>query len=161
MAQFEIRPARDTDRVRVNLILKDEWHGPKIVSRGKAYDGRSFPAFIAWQGDGIVGLLTYRIEGDECEVMTLNSFTEGIGVGSALIDAVKAVAKASRCRRLWLVTTNDNTSSLRFYQRRGFVIVAWHHDAMTEMRRLLKPEIPEVIDGTPVRDEIELEMTLP
>jgi ribosomal protein S18 acetylase RimI-like enzyme len=81
-------------------------------------------------------------------------------VGSALIAAVRAAAQAAGCRRLWLVTTNDNTRALRFYQKRGFRLAALYPNAMERYRRL-KPQIPELgLDGIPLRDEIELEMTL-
>jgi RimJ/RimL family protein N-acetyltransferase len=90
----------------------------------------------------------------------MNSLASGLGVGSLLIDAVKSAAISSRCRRLWLITTNDNTPALRFYQKRGFQLVALHRDAVTQSRNL-KPEIPALgCDGIQVRDEIELEILL-
>jgi len=81
-------------------------------------------------------------------------------VGSSLIDAVKFVAMASNCRRLWLTTTNDNTQALRFYQKRGFVLTAIYLGAIENSRKL-KPNIPMIgYDGIPVKDEIELAMPL-
>jgi ribosomal protein S18 acetylase RimI-like enzyme len=81
-------------------------------------------------------------------------------VGSALIEAATQAARRVGCRRLWLITTNDNTHALRFYQKRGFVIAAIHVNALEKARRL-KPEIPLIgEDGIPLRDEIELEMIL-
>jgi len=65
------------------------------------------------------------------------------------------------CRRVWLVTTNDNVDALAFYQRRGFRLAALHRAAVTEARETLKPEIPEVArNGIPIRDELELELEL-
>jgi hypothetical protein len=64
------------------------------------------------------------------------------------------------CTRLWLITTNDNLHALRFYQKRGFMLVAVHRNAVEQSRKL-KPEIPLYgKDGIPIRDEIELEMLL-
>ena len=64
------------------------------------------------------------------------------------------------CRRVWLITTNDNLRALRFYQRRGFRLVAVHPNALARSREL-KPSIPEIgLDGIPLRDELELELTL-
>jgi len=61
---------------------------------------------------------------------------------------------------MWLITTNDNTRALRFYQKRGFHLVAVYPNSLNESRRL-KPQIPIIgIDGIPLRDEIELEITL-
>ncbi|MGW8250920.1 MAG: GNAT family N-acetyltransferase, partial [Anaerolineales bacterium] len=59
-----------------------------------------------------------------------------------------------------LITTNDNLPALRFYQKRGFHLVALYPNALAESRRL-KPEIPfKGLDGIPLRDEIELEMLI-
>jgi RimJ/RimL family protein N-acetyltransferase len=73
---------------------------------------------------------------------------------------VQQAAHQAGCRRLWLITTNDNTAALRFYQRRGFTLAAIHCDAVSRSRQI-KPEIPLIgNDGIPIRDEIELEMWL-
>lgn len=86
---------------------------------------------------------------------------QGRGVGSALLGAVEELARRRGCKRLWLVTTNDNTHALAFYQRRGFVLAALHRDAVTEARKTLKPSLPLVGEGgIPLRDELELEQWL-
>jgi len=84
----------------------------------------------------------------------------GAGAGTALLDAVVEHARASGWRRLWLITTNDNTDALRLYQRAGWEWVAWHRDAVTDSRAL-KPELPEIgAHGIAIRHEIELEYPL-
>ena len=117
--------------------------------------------------NGIVGIPAHpdesavdRIANDECELISLDSLVEGIGVGTRLIEAVRGAAVSAGCRRLWLITTNDNTVALRFYQKRGFELATVHRNALDASRRL-KPSIPRIgIDGIPLRDEIELEMRL-
>jgi hypothetical protein len=81
-------------------------------------------------------------------------------VGSALLDAAAATARAEGCARLRLITTNDNLDALRFYQRRGFRLVALRPGAV-DVARVLKPQIPRTGDfGIAVRDELELEREL-
>jgi ribosomal protein S18 acetylase RimI-like enzyme len=93
-------------------------------------------------------------------LVTINAFVDGLGVGGALVDAVADQARGLGCRRLWLITTNDNTRALRFYQRHGFRLVAVHTGAIAESRRL-KPGISLIgNDGIPIRDELELERDL-
>jgi hypothetical protein len=47
--------------------------------------------------------------------------------------------------------------AIRFYQLRGFSLIAIHRNAIEESRKL-KPEIPLIgIDGIPIKDEIEME----
>ena len=131
-----------------------------MVTRGRVHHIDRLPGFVAIRGNERLGLATYLIEGSACQITSLDSLVEGMGVGTALIEAVAATAFAARCERLWLITTNDNTHALRFCQKRGFSLVAVHRNALEQSRKL-KPEIPLVgIDGIPLRDEIELEKVL-
>lgn len=107
-----------------------------------------------------IGLLTYILRGDECEITSLNSLPEGRGIGTALIDKAIRAAKEQKCRRICLITTNDNLRALGFYQKRGFELVAIQRGAVNESRKL-KPSISWIGENNiPLRDEIELEMLL-
>jgi ribosomal protein S18 acetylase RimI-like enzyme len=155
----QVRALDESDRAWQRSRL-EAWQAVWVVSRGKMFDVPALPGFVALRGDERVGLLTYHIEGDQCEVVTLHSQVQDIGAGSALMAAAQVVARAAGCKRLWLITTNDNLHALRFYQRRGMHIAEVHVNALEESRRL-KPEIPLVgMDGIPLRDEIELEIVL-
>ena len=141
-------------------MLEEQWGSVTQVRRGRAYRADELPGFAAIQDDKPAGLITYNINGEQCEITSLNSLVEGVGIGTGLIDAVKNAANSSKCKRLWLITTNDNTPALRLYQKRGFLLVAVYPNALEESRKL-KPEIPLTgIDGIPIRDEIELELLL-
>ncbi len=105
-------------------------------------------------------MLTYHIAEGQVEIVTLDSAESNQGVGTALISETLSLARSSNYRRIWLITTNDNTAALRFYQKQGFHIAAIHQDAVNESRNI-KPEIPITgLDGIPIRDEIELEYIL-
>jgi ribosomal protein S18 acetylase RimI-like enzyme len=160
LTPIQVRPLESADADWVRQLLAEHWHSAKIVSRGKVHYADRLPGLIAMQDDRRVGLVTFHVEGDECEIVTLNSLAEGIGVGSALISGIRSAAISNNCRRVWLITTNDNTPALRFYQQRGFTLAAFHRNAL-QLSRKLKPEIQLVgLDGIPLRDELELEMLL-
>jgi ribosomal protein S18 acetylase RimI-like enzyme len=157
---FRIEPIGPQHRSQSAELLVEQFGTSQMVSRGELWDARDHPGFLALDERGPVGVVTYRIQGDACEITTLCSRDRGRGAGSALIAAVQEVARSTGCRRLWLVTTNDNLPALRFYQKRGFHLVAVYPNALEEYRRL-KPQIPHVgLDGIPLRDEIELEIRL-
>jgi len=81
------------------------------------------------------------------------------GISTDLIDAAKAAAVESGCRRLLLVTANDNMNALRFYQKRGFSLFKINRNAV-EFTRKLKP-VPLIgADCVPSVDEVEIEMML-
>ncbi|MGN6562877.1 MAG: GNAT family N-acetyltransferase [Thermomicrobiales bacterium] len=157
---FIVRPVTAADRDWITQLLRERWGATLIVSRGQVHDAAALPGVVAATPAGLAGLATYRIAGDECELVTLDSLAPGQGIGTGLIAVVRAAAVAAGCRRLWLITTNDNLPALRFYQRRGFVLAALHRDAIAASRRL-KPQIPLLgLDNIPIRDELELEMAL-
>lgn len=118
------------------------------------------PGFGVFDGSRLVALVTYHLSDDGCEIVTLASDRPSKGLGSRLLEDVAAVAKSKGLRRVWLITTNDNTDALRFYQKRGFSLAALHRGAVDRSRRI-KPEISlRGNDGIPIRDEIELELLL-
>ena len=156
-----VRPLDDSDRGWALEVERDSWGEPVVARRGELVDPTSLPGFVALVGDDRAGLVTFEVRGEECEVVTMRSLREGIGVGRALLEAVREEAVAAGCRRLWLVTTNDNVRALGVYQRWGLNIVAFRRDAVTEARKHLKPSIPERDEnGIPIRHELELELLL-
>jgi ADP-ribose pyrophosphatase len=139
-------------------FLQERW-GLPVITRGKAYDPTAYPGFIAKDRGGLPqGLVTYRIEAGECEILSLDSLSGGYGIG--LVKTVKLAALEAGCWRLWLITTNDNLSAMRFYQKVGFQMAAVHRNALAVSRQL-KPSLPLIgEDGLPLRDEVEFEMIL-
>lgn len=155
-----IRARTEDDRAWAEAQLRTRWGGAIMVTRGQIHDLSALPGFVALLDGERVALATYRLAGDECELTSLDSLREGRGAGTALLAAVMERACAAGCRRLWLITTDDNTHALRFYQRRGFRLAALYRGAVTTAR-LLKPAIPLLgDDGIPIRDELELELPL-
>jgi len=141
-------------------LICERWGSAAIVTRGIVHRADRAPGFVALAGGSPQGLLTHQTTDGDCEILTLNSLLEGRGIGRALIAAVREFASAQKFRRVWLITTNDNTAALRFYQMQGFQLTAIYRDVVKESRKL-KPEIPEKgLDGIAIRDEIELELQL-
>jgi GNAT superfamily N-acetyltransferase len=105
-------------------------------------------------------LLDFLRDYHECEIVTLDSKVNNIGLGTKLINKVIEKAKEIGCKRIWLITTNDNSHAIRFYQRRGFEWIGFYRDVMKDSRKL-KPEISEFgYDNIPIKHEIEFEYIL-
>lgn len=156
-----VRTSEPADRAIVESFL-DEHATAKVARLGELVDARKHPALIAEDDTGVLaGVLTYVLEGDRCEILTLHAAERWRGAGTALIEEVERIASGAGCRRLWLITTNDNIDGLRFYQRRGFHLVQLHGGVVDRSRESLKPEIPETGEyGIPIRDELELQKPL-
>ena len=159
MSEFHIRAIDSSDRQWVTRFITERWGAEFVVAHREIYYCKDLPGFIAVGAKEKIGLVTYTMSGSECEIVSLDSVRPCIGIGTALIEAVRGVAVETGYKRLWLITTNDNMNALRFYQKRGFVLVKIDRGAV-EYARQLKP-IPRIgLDGVPIRDEIELEMLL-
>ena len=157
---FSIEPVEGY-REFVDGQIIESWSGPHIVSKGTLHDTRTHNGFAAINEESeVVGYILYNIVDTDCEITVLESLCERQGIGGALINAVTETAKEAGCTRTWLITTNDNTHAIRFYQRFGFTLRAVHIDAVDEARKL-KPQIPLTgNDGIPLTHEFEFEMRI-
>jgi ribosomal protein S18 acetylase RimI-like enzyme len=157
---FEVRPVRDEDRDWIRHLIRERWVDEFVVGHGAVYRPAELDGFVAMEGADVVGLATYRIDGDACEIVTIDALVERRGVGSSLVEAVHERAHRAGCARLWLVTTNDNERAQAFYDKLGFRVVAVREGAVDEARKL-KPSIPMIgAGGVPITDELELERRL-
>ncbi|MCR4643779.1 MAG: GNAT family N-acetyltransferase [Oscillospiraceae bacterium] len=132
----------------------------EMVIHGESISLENADGWFAFEDEIITGLITWRIINAEMEILSLDSLKEKNGIGTALINKAVEEAKNKDCIRIKLITTNDNLSALRFYQKRGFDMVRLYRNAVEESRKV-KPQIPLTgEDGIPIRHEIELEMNL-
>jgi ribosomal protein S18 acetylase RimI-like enzyme len=143
---MELRPLDDEDRPWVAETVSNEW-GLPIVSISGRHNPAELAGFVAIEGDERLGLITYRTTDEDCEVVTLNSFRPRIGTGTALLRAVKQIAD-DRGLSLWLITTDENSNAIRFYEHCGMARRALHRDFVEVVRRY-KP------DSEGYRDAIE------
>ena len=161
MTKVVVRPLSTDDHHWVREVVARDWGSPLVISPGGLRDVSSLPGFVAVSQNEPVGLVTYEMhQSNDCEVVTLDSYLPSAGVGTALLDAVTDHAKNEGCARLWLTTTNDNTAALRFYQRRGWNLIALHRDILAEWRKL-KPSMSLLgFDQIPMRHALELELRI-
>jgi ribosomal protein S18 acetylase RimI-like enzyme len=134
-------PLVEADRPWATALVAAHFGSTTVVSRGVLHDARALPGLIAHEHGRRQGLLQYRLVDDQLEIVVLIACQRRQGIGRRLLEAIEDVARAQGCRRLWLVTTNDNAPALAFYRAMRWRQCAVHRDAMREARRL-KPEIP-------------------
>lgn len=154
---FKIRAVKNSDKEWVRKFIANRWGSEKIISRGRIHYPHKLPGFVAIKNKKYLGLITYNLEKNDCQIISTDSLVKRQGIGTALVEKVEKIAKKSQCKRMWLITTNDNLDALRFWQKRGFLIKKVYPNAISFSRKL-KPEIPLIGNlGIPIRDEIELE----
>ena len=114
---FTIRSVTPDDKNWVLDVVRG-WGADFIVSRGRKIYPAEIEGFLAVNSEGKrVGLVTFEINENQCEIVTLDAFEKFSGIGTALNKKVTGVARQRGCSRLWLITANDNLDAIRFYQR--------------------------------------------
>lgn len=134
-----------------------------MVSRGTLHTLSEHPALIAERKAEPVGFAVYRVESDAWEVLAILAEDQWQGIGSILMDELERLALSRSVTRLWLCTTNDNLSALRFYQRRGYrlrELTAGAFERVLELKGLPRDQVVTGENGIPIRDELLLEKRL-
>jgi GNAT superfamily N-acetyltransferase len=158
---MNVRPITPEDREWVADLIATAFGSVRLMSNDHLIDDASLLNGFAAEIDGrpVGCALVNDVDGD-VELVALVSTYRGAGVGSGLLETVVERGKRDGWKRLWLVTSNDNTDAIRMYQRAGWEWTEFRRDAITKARAV-KPEIPEIGNhGIPVRHEIHFEAPL-
>jgi ribosomal protein S18 acetylase RimI-like enzyme len=122
----------------------------------RQYDVLACPAFLACDGEKVVGLASYAEETAWRAVIlvVLNVLPgyQGRGGGRALLQALCKETVARGMSRVLVATSNDNLMALAFYQRLGFRITEIAVGRIAEDHGGAFPGF----GGIMVRDEIRL-----
>jgi GNAT superfamily N-acetyltransferase len=158
MPLLTVRRLVSADRSRTRALIRERWGDDVVVVHGEVLRPSDLPGFAGLDWEGLV---TYRVRGARCEIVTIDALEAGVGVGTALLAAVVRAARQAGCAVIRVVATNDNLDALAWYERRGFRVVEVRRGEVARSR-LLKPSIPKVNDanGLPIEDEVELELRL-
>src|ERR1700684_310453 len=112
-----VRPVEESDRPTVEWLTTQLWGAAEVVVHDGAFYPATLPGFIAERAGRIVCLVTFEVRPGVLEIATINAVEPHFGIGTMLIEAVRAEAKRCHCQEVTLPTTNDNVDALRFYQR--------------------------------------------
>lgn len=157
---MQVRPLTNDERAALTGWVSHTADSPIAVTPLSTYDLRGLDGFVAVDVDEIAGALTYAIERQDCEIVTIDALQSGRGIGAMLLDSVRRMASQRNCARLTLFTTNDNLRAQHFFERHGFRLAAFYPDAMDAVRQV-KPDVPAIGDnGIPLRDMIQFELRL-
>ncbi|XEC96638.1 GNAT family N-acetyltransferase [Paenibacillus tarimensis] len=146
---------------KVSELVSNHWGSSLMVSRGKVHHIDRLPGYVILDDAGeILALVTFARTDHDVEIVSLDSLVENRGLGSMLLNKIETYAREKKLRRVWLITTNDNTRAIRFYQRRGYKMKGIYLNAVHEARKI-KPQIPRTgFDGIEIEHEIEFEKVI-
>ena len=157
MAEGRLEPATAEE---IDLLVSEHW-GVPVVCIDRAYEPADLEGLV-WRDDSgeIHGLVTWAVEDEWAEIVTLDAFVQGAHIGGRLLDAAEAELRRRGVRTAVVVTTNDNLRALSFYARRGYRLMRLDLNGM-ERVRAMKPGVPqEGREGLRLRDMWELRKEL-
>jgi N-acetylglutamate synthase-like GNAT family acetyltransferase len=156
--QYKIRDKTSSDNALIIPCISLSWGSDRIITKGTIFNVSDLAGFVAVENNKIVGVGLYSISDNECEIVLIESYVRSVGIGSTLLKKIIGISKTNGNSRVFLITTNDNTDALKFYQKCDMTIKGIYCDSIKDERKL-KPEIPLTGKyGIPIRDEIELEI---
>ena len=158
LAPLSIRPAVQADRERIIELCLYFWGETEVECFENTYEICDLPAFVACDGDQVVGLASYAIEKEALNLVLLNVLPDcqGRGGGRALIVAVEEAAQANNLARIIVATSNDDLPALYLYQRHGYHLTGIKTGHLIEHHDREEAGLA----GIPVRDELRLEKQL-
>lgn len=155
-----VRQLTAADRPWVRATLVRNWSSTTVARRGELIEARGLAGFVALLGGRRTGLVLVNLRDDDLEVVAISTNSHRRGVGHALMKQCFEHARECGCRRVWLITTNNNATAIAFYQRVGMRVSAYHRNAV-QVSRLLEPSIPmRDSAGVPIDHELEFELPL-
>ncbi|HEX4490582.1 MAG TPA: GNAT family N-acetyltransferase [Acidimicrobiia bacterium] len=158
---MRIQRVTDDDRPWIADTIASTFASTRVASRGRLIDDVSqLDGYIAELDGHPIGVALWLEVDGAAELVAIVTTYRGAGAGVALLDAAVEHARDAGWKRLWLITTNDNTDALRIYQRAGWDWIGFHRNSI-EQSRVLKPEIPTLGQhGIPIAHELEFEYPL-
>ncbi len=91
-ASFEIKELTEEHKKWVDEFIANRWSAETIAVHGVVYRPAELPGFAACIGNTPIGLVTYHLVNNECELVSLDSLRPRLGIGYAMLDAVLATA---------------------------------------------------------------------
>ncbi len=155
---ISIKPIGDVDRIWLPVWISQRWRTETLVFRGEKNIPAELPGFIALMHKMPVGVITYRVKDNVCQIISLDTVVHGKGIGIALLEKVLEVMRNQNIHQIKMLTTNDNVKRMEFLEQNGFKKVKVFEDEVVKYSRKVKPEIqPFGYENLPIRDEIEFQ----
>lgn len=148
------------DQQYIRKRWEETW-GLPVVSIDRSYMPEDVSG-VCWRDEWgeVQGLITWHVDGERAEIVTLDAYQQGRHIGGRLLDGAEAELMKRGVTHIAIITTNDNLRAMAFYVRRGYRIVRVDLDTVARVRRF-KPSVPELgIDNIPLRDMFELHKDL-
>lgn len=105
LGRMDIKAISSENRRQIDDFISSHWFSTDMVVKGELVDMTVLDGFAVYDNEAVIGLVTYRIRSNECEIMSLDSLRGKQGIGTALVNKVIEIAREKKCTKIKLVTT--------------------------------------------------------
>ena len=131
MRDFEIRRAMPTEIDAACAIVEEYYEAMNVVARdtrdefARLYFKNGAGIWLAWLKERLIGCIALRAmpqftDSAEVKRMYVKPEYRGRGIAAALHDALQSYATNSGCLWLYLDTSDNMASAIRFYEQQGY-----------------------------------------
>lgn len=155
---LKVRACEPDERTAVLDLFQRDFGSTYVEAFGAELDLADVPVLVALvKDDQLAGALAYRMDDDALQMLALatDPMWQRAGVGGHLVAEAETLARADKCTRAVLTTSNDNLPALYFYQRHRYRITS-----VTPGSLVARASGRPGFAGIEVRDEILLEKAL-
>lgn len=155
-ADLRISRIKAGDHETVRRFISGRYGAARLPSGAGNPDALNLPGFMGEAQGECAGIACFAIEGEQCQLVFLDSLHPGRGHGGALLQSVIAHARAEGCTHLIAYAGNNNLRGLAFLQKREFAISALLPGRLTEWRAANPGAIAPGDPAIAARDLLEL-----
>ncbi len=80
-SSFTFRRIEQSERIWIDDFITNHWGSNIVDIHNKSFTPSQLNGYIASEGEEKIGLITYKIQNAECEIVTLNTLVENEGIG--------------------------------------------------------------------------------
>src|ERR1700685_4614588 len=98
----EIRPVEENDRPTVEWLTTQLWGAPEVAVHDGVFYPAALPGFIAERAGRLADLVAFEVRDGILEIATITALDLYQGIGTMLIEPIRAEAKRLGCYQVTL-----------------------------------------------------------
>lgn len=124
--KIRMRALGPEDAAWIGELTTAQFGRETVRVKGEVLRPAECSGFVACNGDERLGVVTFRRQAEGFQVVSVHSLRSGMGIGTALVNAVLMEAKTAGCARVTAIVSHENERAMRFFRRLGFHVIKVH-----------------------------------
>jgi hypothetical protein len=120
----------------------------------------TLPGFIAHVEGDRLGVISYKTDPRNYEIVLLFSSRPGLGIGRALVNSVLMEANDAKRERVTVIARNPNGKGVTFFKGLGFSVCSVRPESIEDPSPGIGNRVADIVPTAATGDQIELSFTL-